>query len=143
MYIIARFLSSYSTIFYSSRRSFSVSLLPFVQTRSECSCSSTFHLDPPLGCWTFYSWDRFQQVGLPRHRPLIWPDLETWKLFLPPMCLQRGSGKDDESNEQEGDRRKLKAVTCIRDPLVERSAVRSVMPFAYPFGWGLRTSNEE
>ena len=69
--------------------------------------------------------------------------LETWQLFLPPMCLQRGSDKGDESTEQEGDRRKLKAVTCIRDPLVERSAVCSVMPFAYPFGWGLRTSNEE
>ena len=69
--------------------------------------------------------------------------LETWQLFLPPMCLQRGSDKGDESNEQEGDQRKLKAVTCIRDPLVERSAVRSVMPFTYPFGWGLRTSNEE
>ena len=118
-YIIARLLSSYSTIFYSSRRSFSVSLLPFVQTRSECSCSSTFHLDPPLGCWTFYSWDRFQQVGLPRHRPLIW---KPGNYFCHPCVF-----KEDQTKATSPMSRKEIDASWRRSPVSEIHLLNAVL----------------
>ena len=64
-----------------------------------------------------------------------------------PLVFKEGEAdsqdKGDESNEEEGDGRKLKPVSCLRGPLLECSVVRSVVPFLYPIVCGFRTCDEE